>query len=209
MKVSEPHVRIKAATPDETSVRLLSDFKKAALRGDPTALYQAIILCSENQLSMPEWLTDHLLKLIANYHLGKKPSWKGAGKRPLIVIRRRFENEVKRRAVIAVRAWVKDKCKYQAMPTACIRAWNRQDYLHKDFKTDYDALDFASFGLRDIKLQADGPILKCSTRTLRRAMEDKNDTHLPKMSGRIASIFGLTDPDTLFGYDKPLNPNLK
>ncbi|WP_282121215.1 hypothetical protein [Ruegeria atlantica] len=209
MKISEPHVRIKAATPDETSVRLLSDFKKAALQGDPTALYQAIILCGENQLSMPEWLTDHLLKLTANYHLGKKPSWKGAGNRPLIVIRRRFENEVRRRAVIAVRAWAKDKSKYQAMPTACIRAWNRQDYLHQQCNNDYEALGFASFGLQDIKLQADGPFLKCSTRTLRRAMEVKNDTQLPKMSGRIASVFGLTDPDTLFGYDEPLNPNLK
>ncbi len=206
---SETILREQAINLNEKPAVLLLEFKKAIIRGDPTAIYQAILLCSEHQIALPEWLADHLLKLTADYHLGKKPSWKGAGKRPLIVIRRRIENEVRRRAVIAVRAWVKDKRSYQAMPTACIRAWNRQDYRHSEFNTDYDALDFASLGLRDIKIQADGPFLKCSTRTLRRAMEDKNDNHLPNLSGRIASVFGLTDPDTLFGYDKPLKPSLK
>ncbi|MBV2361709.1 hypothetical protein KUH32_18235 [Thalassococcus sp. CAU 1522] len=209
MMISEPLARTTALQPDEASAGLLSEFKKAAVRGDPTALYQALILCGDHQLAMPDWLVDHLLKLTADFHLGKKPSWKGVGKRPLIVIRRRFENEVRRRAVIAVRAWVKDKSKYQDMPTPCIRAWNRQDYLHCEFQNDGDALEFASLGLRGIKLQADGPTMKCSPRTLRRVMEDKNAAQLPKLSGRIASVFGLVDPDDLFGSDEPLNPNLK
>lgn len=209
MTISERDPQVQPATPHEPTARLLSEFKKATLRGDPTAVYQALLLCNEHQLSLPEWLTDHLLELIANYHLGKKPSWKGVGKRPLIIIRRRFENDLKRRAVIAVRAWVKDMSKYQEMPTECIRYWNRQDYLHCKFQNDADALDFASWGLRGIKLQVDGPPLKCSPRTLRRAMEDKTASHLPKLSGRIASVFGLIDPDELFGFDEPLKPNLK
>lgn len=207
MTISERYPRGPSAKPDETSARLLSEFKKATLRGDPTAVYQTILLCSEHHLALPEWLADHLLELIANYHLGKKPSWKGVGNRPLIIIRRRFENEVRRRAVIAVRAWVKDKSKYQAMPTECIRLWKRQDYPHSKFKNEADALDFASQGLQGIKLQVDGPKLKCSPRTLRRAMEDKNANHLPQLSGRIASIFGLIDPDSLFGFDEPLDLN--
>lgn len=210
MKISERGRRGQSVVPNEKDARLLSEFKMATLRGDPTAVYQAILLCSDHQLALPEWLTDHMLGLIADYHLGKKPSWKGAGKRPLIVIRRRFENEVRRRAVMGVRAWIKDKSLYQALPTACIHAWNKQDYRHCEFKkNDTEALGFASFGLRDIKLQTDGPSLKHSPRTLRRVMEDKNKNHLPKLSSRIASVFGLADPDSFFGYDGTLKPNLK
>jgi hypothetical protein len=209
MPISEFHPRAQPPTPDAANERFLSEFKKATLRGDPISVYQALLHCSDNKIAPPQWLADHLLGLIAAYHLGKKPSWKGAGNRPIIVIRRRFENEIKRRAVVAVRAWVNDKSKYQALPTKCIQAWNRQDYRHNEMIRQEDMLNFASVGLRGIKLQRGAPILRCSTRTLRRVMQSKNAYHLPELSGRIASVFGLADPDSYFGTDEPLKPNLK
>lgn len=209
MTISERHQRIQPVKPDQANARLLSEFKKATLRGDPITVYQVILHCNDHQIAPPEWLTEHLLELIADYHLGHKPSWKGAGNRPLIVIRRRFEAEIKRRAVTAVRAWIKDRSQYQAMPTKCIQMWNQQDYRHCEFKNDADALDFASVGLKGIKVQENGPELKCSPRTLRRAMETKYEHSMPALSRRIAKVFGLADPDSFFGYDNPLNDHLK
>lgn len=209
MTVFDDNQRVQPPEPGSADERILSEIKKATLRGDPTAIYQAILLCHELQTAPPKWLLDHLLEVISRYHLGVKPSWKGVGNRPIIVIRRRLEVGLRRRAVLAVRAWVKDRAKYQALPTACIRSWERQDYLHCEFKTDADALDFASLGLQGIRLQVDGPLLKCSARTLRRTMENKDDNNQLLFSGRIADVFGFTDLDSLFGYDKPLKPNLK
>lgn len=209
MTVYDDHERVQQPKPNFASDRLLSELKRATLHGDPTSVYQAILLCNENQAALPDWLIEHLLELIANYHLGNKPSWKGEGNRPIIVIRRRFEDEVRRRAVLAVRAWVKDSEQYRSMPTRCIKAWNRQDYLHQQMNTDDDALAFASYGLRDVSLHIDGPVLKISARTLRRVIKKTEGTIMPALSPRIASIFGFTDPDSLFGYDIPLKPHLK
>ena len=209
MMISDRSAPLSQAAAKDDLARLLGEFEKAILRGDPIAVYQAILLCSDKQIVLPEWLTNHLLQVIADYHRGVKPSWKGAGKRPLIIIRRRFENQVRRRAVNAVRAWINDRTKYQDLPTECIRAWSDQEYRHSEMQTDGDALEFTSYGLQGIRLQDEGPLLKCSTRTLRRAMEDKNAKDLPALPGRIAEVFGLTDPDSLFGTDLPLKTGLK
>ncbi len=209
MTISDRDSAKQSTVSKRENARLLSEFEKATLRGDPIAVYQALLQCSDNQLALPNWLTNHLLELIADYHLGKKPSWKGKGQRPLTIVRRRLADDVRRRAVIAVRMWMKDKKQFQAMPTQCIHAWNRQDYRHCDFKNDADALDFASYGLQGIKLQIDGPTLKCSSRTLRRKMEKAGEKRIPNFPSRIASIFGLEDPEKFFGTDEEIKPNLK
>lgn len=209
MKNSDRTPLIQGSKTTDITARQLSAHKQRVLRGDPIAIYEAILLCSGMKMEMPDWLANHLLGLISEYHLGKKPSWKGAGNRPIIIIRRRLEIGVKRRAVTAVRAWMKNRELYQDMPTRCIKAWICQDYHHSYCKKDEDALEFASFGLQGVKLQEGGPTIKCSSRTLRRAMKSRVKNPLPDELGRIAKVFGLTDPDEFFGADQSAPPNLK
>lgn len=191
-------------TLDQNSERFLVEFKSAIGRGDPIAGYQALVLCAEKESALPEWLVDHLLELLTDYHLGNKPSWKGNGKRPLIIIRRRLEEETRHRAVAAVTDWVADKRNYQKMPTVCIRLWINGYYKHSYFKNKERIYDFASLGLKGIRLQNDGPELKCSARTLRRTMKQKKDRPEHRIPIRVAELFGLKNPDEFFGLDKQL-----
>ena len=183
----------------DATASVFADLKRRIQRGDPIAIYEAILLVSSGSVQMPDWLSEELLKVIADHHLGKKPSWKGVGNKPLIVIRRRIERDIKRRAVISVRKWIKNKDAHEGMPTRCIRAWYLQRIHHNKFKTNEDAYRFACFGLRGNRLRESGPTIKCSARTLRRVFEDKKHQDTPEVPGRIATVFGIKDPDDFFG----------
>lgn len=178
-------------------------------RGDPVAIYEAIELCTRAGIEMPTWLADHLLSLIADFHLGKKASWKKVGMRPLSIIRRRIEDDVKRRAIDAARAWKADKNAYHALPRRCIKALYRGCIKHENFQTMEDCLRLVQFGLRGLRIEKNGPLLKCSPRTLRRADEAKNIKSYTPISSSVARVFGLNDPDSFFGLDEPPPNNFR
>lgn len=173
-------------------------------RNDPFAVFEAIEVCTGSRLEMPQWLADYLMGLIADFHLGNKPSWKKKGMRPLSILRHRIEDDVRRRAVASVSAWKADKFAYTGMPRQCIKAMYNGSTKHNDLKTLEDVLDFASQGLHGLRIEEDGPFLKCSPRTLRRAYEVKTSKALPPISGSIAQLFKLNNPDSFFGLDEPL-----
>jgi hypothetical protein len=185
------------------SARQFGDVRRRIERGDPIAIYEAIHLCKGAKLEMPPWLADELMKVIADFHLGNKPSWKKDGIRPLSILRRRIEMDVKRRAVASVRAWQKDKTAYSAMPGRCIKAWYRGWIDHGKFTNYEDALILARFGIRGLRIEKDRAPIKCGLRTLRRAHEMKSFEALPPIPSDVAKVFGLNDPDQYFGTDKP------
>ncbi|WP_324752785.1 hypothetical protein [Roseovarius sp. Pro17] len=194
--------------PDITA-RQFGEYRRRIESGDPIAIFEATVMCSGKKVEIPQWLADELMKTIADFHLGNKPSWKKAGNQPLIIVRRRIEQDVRRRAVKAVRLWIKDRRQYHDLPTRCIKAWFGQRIHHSEFNNYEDALRLTRFGIRGLRIAKDGPLLKCSPRTLRRAAAEKKHIDMPPIPGRIASVFGLCDPDAFFGTDQPMPNNLK
>ncbi len=209
MVASQDRLPVPSHDPLEVQARQFGNLKQRIERGDPIAIYEAILMCSDAKVQLPLWLSNHLLKVIADYHLGNKPSWKGVGNRPIIILRRRLEADIKRRAVAAVRSWQKDKSRYQGMATRCIKMWFDGEVKHQDCTTLEDALDLASEGLSGLRVQAEGPTIKCSARTLRRAYAEKGSADMPEVPRPIAAIFGLKAPDSFFGSDLTLPDDLK
>lgn len=181
------------------TMQKLEELKSRIDRGDPIAIYEAILETSGAKFEMPEWLAERLLKLISEYHLGEKPSWKGVGNRPILVLRKRLELDIKRRAVVSIRNWQKDSDQFKYMPKRCIRAFSRGCLNPSDFTTLEDAVLLARLGIRGTRVQEGGPLIKCSPRTLRRVYQTKEYNQLPPIPGRIAEVFGLINPDSLFG----------
>lgn len=192
----------------QVTARQFGDLKQRIMRGDPIAIYEAILLCSGAKVEMPPWLTEELMKVVADYHLGNKPSWKKDGIRPLSVLRRRIEQDIRRRAVTSVRAWQKDKAAYADMPRRCIKAWFRGWIDHSQFKTLEEALILARFGIRGLRIEKGGPLIRCSPRTLRRSYEAKQVLALPPIPREVARVFGLRDPEEYFGTDDLPPPHL-
>lgn len=185
------------------------ELKRRIERGDPVAVYEAVLACSGTKVQMPEWLAGEILKLIIDYHLGKKPSWKGKGNRPIIIIRRRIEKDIKRRAVVAVRAWRDDPSTYNDMPSRTIESWFDGKIMHSGCKNLDDVFEYAEIGLQGLRVQRGGPTLKCSPRTLKRVLYDKNHARMRPLPLEITSIFGLKNPDDFFGTSVPVPPQLK
>lgn len=188
----------------------LERLKRQIESDDPAALYQAIVHCNGTQIEMPTWLTERLLHVISGYFLGKKPGEKGQGKTPLARLRRRLEQEIRYRAVLGVREWQRDRTKYQLMPKKSIEEWIENETVkHAEHKTMDHALRIARIGLDGLCIREGGLKIKCSEITLKRAFYSKELAIGPKLPVEAAVAFGFNDPDTFFGTDLPLPPNLE
>ena len=207
-----PPIRQLSPSPlgiQNTRTGQLEHLKRKIAEGDPVAAYQAVMICHEDGVAPPRWLTERLLDVISNYYLGKKPGKQGGTNSPLTKLSKRIEVEIRRRAVASVRAWQKDRNAYQDMPTQSIEAWFNQDYTHSGCQTVEEALSLAAVGLKGLRVRDGRKPISCSPITLKRTYYPIQATMIPSVPREAALAFGFNDLEAFFGTDKEPPSNLK